>query len=154
MVIDPLLLEVGSVIEHAFGSRDLWWARHASNLDFLPNKEIRGEDALRRDGHAAGCRLPGSAVATQGRHVNPGHGTPRFLLVALIDALGRRLAQAPPQRDDLRLLAEDAAQIVRGDDGGAECVIGPSRQDNQRAQSNQPGTRQGQSQHCQAERAD
>ncbi len=108
-----MLLQVGSIIEHAFGSWYPWRPYHTGNLNFLPDEEACREDALRCDGHTAHCRLRGFAVATQGDHVNPGLRAPRLLLVAFIDALGGRLAENASERDDFRLLAQYAAQVVR-----------------------------------------
>ena len=113
LIVYPLFVQVGPVIKGAVGGGDLWSASHACDLNLLPGEEVGGEDSLRGDRHPARRRLPGLAVETQGCDVDPGHRAPRLLLVVLIDALDWRLADGAPECEDRRLLAKDAAQVVR-----------------------------------------
>ena len=111
-VVYPQVTQVSPVIKRALSRRNPGPAGNARDLDLLPGEEIGGEDSLRGDGHPAHRRLPGLAIAAQGCNLNPGHGAPGLLLPARIDALGRRLAHRPPDRDNVRLLTQDDAQIV------------------------------------------
>ena len=109
MEVTALLFEVGPVIERPLCRRNLRRGNNPGNLDRLPGKDIGGKGALGAHGEESGGGLPGLPVCAQRRDVYPGQGAPRFLFIALDDALDGRFAQRASNRDDLGLLAEDPA---------------------------------------------
>src|SRR5262249_11743493 len=67
-------------------------------------------------------------------HVQASLGVPGFLFVVLEDAKSRCLAEGSTDGGELRFLGEDVAQVKGGNDGGAQCDIGPTGDEQERPQ--------------------